>query len=93
MIIHCYAGISRSTASAYSALCLLNPEIPEDVIAQRLRRASGTATPNRLIVSIADDLLGRGGRMVDAVSAIGMGAPAVEAVPFGLSSRQLINRE
>ncbi len=88
MIIHCYAGISRSTASAFSGLCALNPEVPEDLIARRLRRASATATPNRLIVSIADDLLGRGGRMVDAVDAIGQGQPAAACVPFYLSSRQ-----
>ena len=88
MIIHCFAGISRSTASAYSSLCALNPDVPEDLIARRLRRASPTATPNKLIISIADDILGRGGRMVDAIAAIGMGEPAAEAVPFHLAARQ-----
>ena len=88
LIIHCFAGISRSTASAFSSLCLLNPETPEALIARRLREASPTATPNKLIVSIADDLLGRRGRMVDAIAAIGMGEPAIEAVPFHLASRQ-----
>ncbi len=89
MIVHCFAGISRSTASAFSGLCLLNPDVPEELIARRLRRASSTATPNRLIVSIADDILKRGGRMVDAIDAIGQGKPAVECVPFSLSSRQV----
>jgi len=89
MIIHCFAGISRSTASAYSSLCALNPDTSEDLIARRLRRASPTATPNKLIVAIADDILGRGGRMVDAIAAIGVGEPAVEAVPFHLASRQV----
>ncbi len=88
MIVHCFAGISRSTASAFSGLCLLNPDVPEELIARRLRRASPTATPNRLIVSIADDILKRGGRMVDAVDAIGQGKPATECVPFALNSRQ-----
>jgi predicted protein tyrosine phosphatase len=90
LIVHCYAGISRSTASAFSGLCALNPDVPEAIIAQRLRQASPSATPNRLIVSIADDLLGRGGRMVDAIGRIGQGAFAIEAVPFSLSSRQQI---
>jgi predicted protein tyrosine phosphatase len=90
MIVHCYAGISRSTASAFSGLCLLNPDIPEVLIARRLRQASPTATPNRLIVSIADDILGRGGRMVDAVDAIGAGQAASECVPFQLVSRQVL---
>jgi predicted protein tyrosine phosphatase len=88
MIVHCFAGISRSTASAFSGLCLLNPEVPEKLIARRLRLASPTATPNRLIVSIADDILGRGGRMVDAIDAIGQGQAAAECVPFKLISRQ-----
>src|SRR5262249_201402 len=26
MVIHCYAGISRSTASAFAAACALNPD-------------------------------------------------------------------
>ena len=88
MIIHCFAGISRSTASAFSSLCALNPDVPEELIARRLRQASPTATPNRLIVAIADDLLGRQGRMVDAIAGIGAGEPATEAVPFHLPSRQ-----
>ena len=25
MVVHCYAGISRSTASAFAAACMLNP--------------------------------------------------------------------
>jgi len=87
MIIHCFAGISRSTASAFSSLCHLNPEVPETVIAQKLRQSSPTATPNRLIVAIADDILGRKGRMVDAIAGIGTGEPAFEAVPFHLPSR------
>ncbi len=90
MIVHCFAGISRSTASAFSGLCLLNPDVPEKLIARRLRQASPTATPNRLIVSIADDILGRGGRMVDAVDAIGLGQLATECVPFKLDSRQAL---
>lgn len=89
MIIHCFAGISRSTASAYTSLCALNPDVPEALIARRLRRASPTATPNKLIISIADDILGRKGRMVDAIAAIGVGEPAMEAVPFHLESRQI----
>jgi predicted protein tyrosine phosphatase len=88
LIIHCFAGISRSTASTFAGLCALNPEVPETIIAQRLRQASPTATPNRLIVSIADDLLGRRGRMADAIAAIGQGEPAMETVPFWLASQQ-----
>ena len=53
-------------------------------IAQALRRASPTATPNIRIVSLADRLLGRDGRMVAAIETIGRGYLAEEAAPFRL---------
>jgi predicted protein tyrosine phosphatase len=84
MVVHCYMGISRSTASAYASVCALNPQRDEISIAQALRRASPTATPNIRIVSLADRLLGRGGRMVAAIETIGRGNLAVEAAPFRL---------
>lgn len=84
MVIHCWAGISRSTAAALITLCMLNPETPEYLIAQRLRDASPTAYPNRLMIRIADEALGRGGRILDAVESIGRGVVAHEAVPFSL---------
>ncbi|MBV8764916.1 MAG: protein tyrosine phosphatase, partial [Hyphomicrobiales bacterium] len=40
MVIHCYAGISRSTAAAFIAACALSPQRTEDAIARRLREAS-----------------------------------------------------
>ena len=84
LVVHCFAGISRSTASAFTAVCALNPERGEDDIAQALRRASPTATPNTRIVSLADRLLGRGGRMIAAIETIGRGVLAAEAKPFRL---------
>jgi len=82
MLIHCWAGISRSTAAAYTALCLLRPEADEEALARELRAASPSATPNKLIVSLADDILGRDGRMVKAIAGIGRGADAFEGTPF-----------
>jgi len=84
LVVHCYAGISRSTASAFASVCALNPRRDEDAIAQALRRASPTATPNIRIVSLADRLLGRDGRMVAAIETIGRGVMADEAEPFRL---------
>jgi predicted protein tyrosine phosphatase len=84
LVVHCYAGISRSTASAFASVCALNPHRDEQSIARSLRRASPTATPNIRIVSLADRLLGRDGRMVAAVENIGRGVLAVEATPFRL---------
>jgi predicted protein tyrosine phosphatase len=84
MLIHCWAGISRSTAAAFTALCLFRPQADEQELALELRQASPTATPNRLIVSLADEVLGRRGRMVEAIDAIGRGADAYAGTPFSL---------
>lgn len=84
LVIHCYAGISRSTAAAFIAACALAPQRAEADIAQALRQASGIATPNRRLVAVADDLMGRYGRMVDAVDRIGRGRDAFQGEPFTL---------
>ena len=55
-------------------------------IAVRLREASPTAYPNRLMIRLADAALGRDGRMVHAVEAIGRGVPAGEAEPFSIAA-------
>jgi predicted protein tyrosine phosphatase len=82
LVIHCYAGISRSTASAFAAVCALNPNRDEMVIARKIREASPMASPNRLIVSLADRMLGRGGRMLRALDQMGPGIMMAEGRPF-----------
>jgi predicted protein tyrosine phosphatase len=85
LVVHCFMGISRSTASAYASVCALSPQRDEAEIAQALRHASPTATPNMRIVSLADKLLGRSGRMIAAVENIGRGIMIDgEAAPFQL---------
>lgn len=84
LVIHCYAGISRSTAAAYATVCALNPAVDEEALAQALRARAPSATPNARLVAIADEILGRGGRMTRAVAAIGRGADAFEGTPFEL---------
>jgi predicted protein tyrosine phosphatase len=84
MVVHCFAGISRSTGAAFAAACALNPKRDENEIARAIRAASPTAQPNARIVGIADRLLKRDGRMVAAVDALGPGEPATEGHPFRL---------
>ena len=84
LVLHCWAGISRSTAAAFIAACALAPEHDETTIAAALREASPSATPNPRFVALADDILNRRGRMVDAIRAIGRGAEAMEGTPFML---------
>ena len=85
MVVHCYAGISRSTAAAFIALCVARPDRHEREIAARLRAAASFATPNARLIALADDLLQRNGRMVMAIAAIGRGELAFEGVPFSLA--------
>jgi predicted protein tyrosine phosphatase len=82
LVVHCYAGISRSTASAFAAACMLNPHRDETSIARQIRAASPIAQPNRLIVSLADKALGRDGRMLRALDEMGPGNMMIEGRPF-----------
>ncbi|WP_026479953.1 tyrosine phosphatase family protein [Ahrensia sp. 13_GOM-1096m] len=82
MCIHCWMGVSRATASAYIGVLTLNPDVDEVELANALRWAAPFATPNPAMIKIADDIMGRSGRMVDAIRTIGRGANAYEGTPF-----------
>lgn len=83
LLIHCWAGISRSSAAAYAIACDRNPGY-EAEIADELRRRSPYVTPNKLMVRLADEMLGRDGRMSDAIARIGRGAETAEGEPYKL---------
>lgn len=85
LVIHCWAGISRSTAAAYIAACALAPGRDEDEIAGMLRASSPSATPNARLVAVADAMLGRDGRMIASIARIGRGEDAFEGTPFQLA--------
>lgn len=87
LLVHCFAGISRSTASAFVLACERNPGASESGIALGMRRLSPQAYPNRRLVALADDMLGRRGRMVDAVRAMGGNDFVPEGAPFDLPAR------
>ncbi|WP_406872069.1 tyrosine phosphatase family protein [Aminobacter sp. P9b] len=84
LAINCWAGVSRSTASAYIIAAALDPSRDEAELADLLRKLSPTATPNPRLIAVADQILDRNGRMVTAIAAIGRGADCFEGVPFGL---------
>lgn len=84
LLIHCFAGISRSTAAAYITAMALNPDNDEQALANHLRAQAPSATPNIRLVRFADEILGRDGRMVAAIESIGRGADAFEGTPFVL---------
>lgn len=85
MLIHCWAGISRSPAAAFASACQRHPDLAEREIAAGLRQAAPAATPNPLLVRLADRLLARHGRMIDAIEEIGRGIDAFEGTPFDLA--------
>lgn len=83
MVVHCHAGISRSSAAAFVAACALAPHRDERTIAMAMREASPTALPNVRIVSLADQALARSGRMVAAIKAMSPYSPCFSgAAPF-----------
>jgi predicted protein tyrosine phosphatase len=84
IVIHCYAGVSRSTAAALITAATLNPSRPETEIAALIRERSPTATPNLKLVAVADAILGRNGRLLEAAERIGRGQDCFEGVPFRL---------
>lgn len=85
VVVHCWMGISRSPAAALVMALGIEPDQDEDGLARRLRDASPFSTPNRRLIEIGDSMLGRGGRLVRAVHAIGRGADACEGRPFILA--------
>jgi predicted protein tyrosine phosphatase len=91
MLVYCFAGISRSTAAAFTILCQHQPAHTEQSLAQILRKTSPSATPNPLMVSLADTLLERQGRMSQAVVAIGRGEGMFLGQSFELPLDALIS--
>lgn len=71
LLVHCWAGISRSTAAAYILLCDVRGSGYEAAIARELREMAPHAQPNRLMIRHADQILGREGRMIAAVESMG----------------------
>ena len=77
LLVHCYAGISRSTAVALIALTIKSRQTEKES-ALALRTASPHAQPNRLIISSADRQLGLDGRLIAASEAMDAAKIATE---------------
>ncbi len=88
LVVHCFSGISRSTAAALAILAAARPDTPAEALAAHLRKASVTAFPSASLVALADTMLGRCGDLRRAVEGLGMGVRAAEGRPFGLDIRE-----
>jgi predicted protein tyrosine phosphatase len=90
LLIHCYAGISRSPAAALVALSLWQDELEA---ARALRAAAPHAIPNARLIALADEVLDRRGRLVAAREAMGPFLPASEGPLVELAlPRPQVNR-
>jgi len=67
LLIHCHAGISRSTAAMATLLMQAHPEEPEERIFERLVAIRPQAWPNSRMIGFADHMLERGGRLTTAL--------------------------
>jgi predicted protein tyrosine phosphatase len=84
ILFHCLAGISRSTAAALIALAL-NAEGRETEAALTLREAAPHARPNARMIALADDVLCRQGRLIEACRRMGAATSAASGPLVRLS--------
>jgi predicted protein tyrosine phosphatase len=69
LLIHCHAGVSRSTAAATLILAQARPDRPAEEVLQAVVRQRSHAWPNLRILELGDALLERRGEVVDAARA------------------------
>ena len=70
LLVHCHAGVSRSTASMALILAQGLPDLPADRILAEVLRIRSKAWPNLRILEMGDAMLGRGGSLPAAASAL-----------------------
>jgi len=68
LLVHCHAGVSRSTASVALILAQALPDRPAPEIIQELLRIRPQAWPNLRILEIGDAMLGRDGTLIAAAA-------------------------
>jgi len=81
LLVHCWAGVSRSGAAALITLATLNPG-REVEAGQHIRACSPWAQPNPALVEEADKLLGTRGRLVNAAYKMGPGKIDLHGQPY-----------
>lgn len=83
LLVHCWAGVSRSGAAALMTMAALNPG-REMEAAQLMRARSSWAWPNPLLLEYADDLLKCDGRLMAAARALSPANLAAQGEPYRL---------
>lgn len=70
LLVHCHAGVSRSTAAMALILAQALPDRAGEEIFHEVLRIRPQAWPNLRIIEIGDALLGRAGELVSAAAGI-----------------------
>ncbi len=70
LLVHCHAGVSRSTAASFLILAQAHPEWPGRRISDEVLRLRPQAWPNLLILELGDALLGRRGEILEAAASL-----------------------
>ena len=70
LLVHCHAGISRSTAAMALILAQARPEVPAERLLQAILGIREKTWPNLRLLELGDALLGRGGSLPAAAAAI-----------------------
>jgi predicted protein tyrosine phosphatase len=69
LLVHCHAGVSRSTAAAILVLAQTCPETPVEEAVREVVRLRPRAWPNLRMLELGDEILGRGGEIIEAAAA------------------------
>ncbi len=67
LLVHCHMGVSRSTAAMVTLMAQGDPQAGEEELFERLRQIRGKAWPNSVMIALADEKLGRGGKLTAAL--------------------------
>lgn len=70
VLVHCHVGISRSTAAMAMLIAQAHPEAAAADVFKRLIEIRPRAWPNSLMIGFADNVLGRDGRLVEALAGL-----------------------
>jgi predicted protein tyrosine phosphatase len=70
LLVHCHAGISRSTAAMTLILAQARPDLSADAILSEVIRIRSKAWPNLRIIELGDALLGRNDEIVSALPSL-----------------------
>ncbi|RAK66362.1 hypothetical protein [Phenylobacterium kunshanense] len=78
LLVHCFHGVGRSAAVALAILADRAGPGREQAALDRLLAIRPQATPNLVVVKLADEVLGRNGALVAAVSAWEIAMPGLQ---------------